>query len=75
MIVINSNELIVSNGSSFIELITSIVRKFNTSIQTRPQVLDDLVLPIFVKFSFQDNVKEYLRTKLEELALMLESMH
>jgi len=28
LLVINSNELLVSNGTSFIELVTSIIRKF-----------------------------------------------
>ena len=64
VLVINSNELSVSNGSSFIELLTSIVRKFKKEGLDVVQVWKHVIVPIFVKFSFQENVEPYLLGKI-----------
>jgi predicted GTPase len=52
VLVINSNELIVSNGASFIQLLTSIVRKFKKEATDQEQIWKSVIIPIFVKFSF-----------------------
>ena len=52
LLVINSKELMVSNGSSFIELVTSILRKFNKQDDHEDQTWHSLIKPVFVKFDF-----------------------
>jgi len=52
VLVINSNELSVSNGSSFIELLTSILRKFKSEDVNQEKVWKSVIIPIFVKFGF-----------------------
>ena len=43
LVVVNTMELIVSNGSSFIELVTSIVRKFKNNTITNQEQNSNMV--------------------------------
>ena len=54
LLIINSNEIVVSNGASFIELVTSITRKFKTDVAGINDTWDKFILPVFVKFNFQN---------------------
>lgn len=64
LLVINSSELVVSNGLSFIELVTSIIRKFKSNEEQSTEIFEAVIQPVLVKFNFQDNIKELLKNKI-----------